>query len=82
VSNKECYKAPDYLWTKAILYRIIRMIIVFLSSWIVLNDTSTALSIMSVDVLAATIFYYVFDKSWPAIANWITHIKLKIKYRI
>ena len=71
----------DLLWIKAILYRMVRMLIVFWSSWFILDDTSTALSIMSVDVLAATIFYWGFDKSWPWIHKKITAILLNWKYR-
>jgi len=74
-------KPMDLLWLKAILYRIVRMGIVFLSSFFILGDTSIAISIMSVDVVAATIFYYLFDKWWCYIESWLQQLILKIKYR-
>ncbi len=69
------------LFIKAILYRVIRMIIVFLSSFSILGDTSTALSIMSIDMVAATLFYYFFDRAWPSIESKLKSIVLLIKYR-
>ena len=69
------------LIVKAIIYRFFRMIIVFMSSFFILGDTSIAISIMSVDVLAATVFYYLFDKYWDKIAVKILSIVQTIKYR-
>jgi uncharacterized membrane protein len=74
-------KPQNLLWLKAILYRIVRMGIVFLSSFFILGDTNIAISIMSVDVIAATIFYYLFDKWWCYIEEWIQSLIIKIKYR-
>jgi uncharacterized membrane protein len=72
---------PSFLWVKAILYRVIRMGIVFLSSFFILGDTSVALSIMSVDVIAATFFYYFFDLWWCHIEGYIQRIYIYIKYK-
>jgi len=77
--NNKC-ESLDFLWIKAIIYRIIRMFIVFLSSFFVLGNTHTALSIMSIDVIAATIFYYYFDLWWFTIEKYIQRIFISIKY--
>ena len=66
---------------KAFIYRIFRMIIVFLSGFLILGEVSSAVSIMSVDVLAATVFYYYFDKYWPWIEKKVQHLILRWKYR-
>jgi len=69
------------LLIKAFIYRIFRMIIVFISGYLVLGDPSIAISIMSIDVIAATIFYYYFDKYWKTLENLIQGVYLKWKYR-
>jgi len=71
----------DLLWLKAIIYRLLRMVIVFISSYIVLNNTDTALNIMSVDVIAATILYYWYDKYWFTMEAFFRKQWMKYKYR-
>jgi len=74
--------APDFLWIKAILYRIVRILIVFISGYFVLDDPTTALEIAGVDMIAATLFYWWFDKSWCYIQEKIQNIYLRWKYRL
>jgi len=74
-------KPVDLLWVKAILYRLVRMGIVFLSSFFILGETTVALSIMSVDVIAATLFYYFFDKYWCHIEEKLQQMFIHWKYR-
>ena len=66
---------------KALIYRVIRLGIVFLSAIFILKDTQDALSIAGLDTVVATIFYYWYDKLWPILDIKITSIKRKIKYR-
>jgi uncharacterized membrane protein len=72
---------PDLLWLKAILYRIVRIIIVFISGYFILDDATVAVSIAGVDMVAATLFYYYFDKFWCVIESYLHKIYLKWKYR-
>jgi len=74
-------KTPSLLWLKAILYRIVRIFIVFVSGFFILGDTSAALEIAGVDMIAATLFYYYFDKFWCNIENFFNKAYLKWKYR-
>jgi uncharacterized membrane protein len=72
---------PNLLWLKAILYRIIRILIVFISGYFILDNASAAISIAGVDMIAATIFYYYFDKFWCKIENYLHRQYMKWKYR-
>jgi len=72
---------PNLLWLKAILYRIVRIFIVFISGYFILGDTTTAVSIAGVDMVAATLFYYYFDKWWCKIEDYLHKIYLRWKYR-
>lgn len=76
-----CKKTPDLLWLKAIIYRIVRICIVFISGYFILGDTSVAMEIAGVDMVAATLFYYYFDKSWGFIETRLKQLYLKWKYR-
>ena len=70
------------LGTKAIVYRIMRILIVLFVSLIVLGDVSTAISISMIDAIIATIYYYYFDKYWDKYFKKLVHkIYIKIKYR-
>jgi len=69
------------LWLKAILYRIVRIGIVFISGFFILGDPSSALRIAGIDTIAATLFYFYFDKFWEVINAKITYVTLKWKYR-
>jgi uncharacterized membrane protein len=71
----------NLLWVKAIIYRIIRILIVFISGYFILDDASIAVSIAGVDMIAATLFYYYFDKFWCKIEDYINRLYLKWKYR-
>lgn len=55
--------------------------IVFIYGYFILGDTSTAMEIAGVDMIAATLFYYYFDKSWCWIDSKLQKIYLKWKYR-
>jgi len=72
---------PSLLWLKAIIYRIVRICIVFISGYFILGDTSTAMEIAGVDLIAATLFYYYFDKWWCHLERKIRQLYLKWKYR-
>jgi uncharacterized membrane protein len=72
---------PNLLWLKAIIYRIVRILIVFISGYFILGDTSIAMSIAGIDMIAATLFYYYFDKFWCKIENYLYKLYLKWKYR-
>jgi len=65
---------------KAIIYRIIRTGIIFLSSFLITHQTTVALSIISIDVVLATLFYYFYDISWNKIEKYIKNIYIRIKY--
>ena len=69
-----------YLIIKAIIYRVIRIIIVFISGFIALGNPLIAINIALIDMIAATIFYYYFDRFWTKIEGFIDQIYLKIKY--
>jgi len=66
---------------KAIIYRIIRILILLIISYIVLGNIGTALSISLIDAIIATIYYYYFDKLWTKFETKVDHWKLEYKYR-
>jgi len=74
-------QSTKLLWIKAILYRVVRIVIVFISGYFILGDTSAAVSIAGVDMVAATLFYYYFDRWWCIIEEYLHKIYLKWKYR-
>jgi uncharacterized membrane protein len=76
-----CKVQPNLLWLKAIIYRIIRITIVFISSYFILDDINSAASIAGIDMIAATLFYYYFDKFWCKIENYLYKLYIKWKYR-
>jgi uncharacterized membrane protein len=55
--------------------------IVFISGYFVLDNIEDAVSIAGVDMIAATLFYYYFDRGWPSIANALQRFKRRWKYR-
>ena len=66
---------------KAIVYRVLRIILLLLTAYLVLGDISTAISISAIDAIIATVYYYFFDKGWSAFEKKIEHWKLEFKYR-
>jgi uncharacterized membrane protein len=69
------------LWLKAIIYRVVRILIVFISGYFILDDATTAVSIAGIDMVAATLFYYYFDKCWSTIELYIRKQYRRWKYR-
>jgi len=74
-------KKPDFLFLKAIIYRIFRIFIVFIAGFITTGEPFIALNIALVDMVAATAFYYYFDKFWNKISIFIENLYIKIKYK-
>jgi len=66
---------------KAIVYRVIRILLLLIVSYFVLGSITTALSISLIDAVIATVYYYFFDKTWDKFEDKIEHYKLKYKYR-
>ena len=67
---------------KAIVYRILRIILLLITSFLVLGDISTAISISAIDAIVATIYYYYFDKIWDnTIKPIVENARLRVKYR-
>jgi uncharacterized membrane protein len=66
---------------KAIVYRIIRILLLLLVSYFVLGNITAALSISLIDAVIATVYYYYFDKIWDKFEKKIEHYKLEYKYR-
>jgi len=66
---------------KAIVYRIIRILILLAVSYFILGSISAALSISLIDAIIATVYYYFFDKAWNKFEDKIEHWKLEYKYR-
>jgi len=52
---------------KSILYRLIRILLLLLTSFLILGNIETAFSISIIDAVIATIYYYYFDKFWKRI---------------
>ena len=69
------------LWLKALIYRVVRILIVFISGYFVLDNIEDAVSIAGVDMVAATLFYYYFDRGWPYLEKKFQQWKRKWKYR-
>jgi len=69
------------LLLKSIVYRVLRIILLFITSYIMLDSIETAISISLVDAVIATIYYYYFDKIWETVEIKIKHFLLSIKYR-
>jgi len=46
-----------------------------------LDNASIAMEIAGIDMVAATIFYYFYDRWWTTINKYIQRIHMKIKYR-
>jgi len=66
---------------KAIVYRILRILLLLITAYFVLGNISAALSISAIDAIIATLYYYYFDKSWSIFEKKIEHWKLEYKYR-
>jgi len=66
---------------KAIIYRIIRILLLLGVSYFVLGNITVALSISLIDPVIATIYYYFFDKMWDKFEAKVIHWKLEYKYR-
>ena len=66
---------------KAIVYRLIRILILLLVSYLVLGNLTAALSISFIDAIVATVYYYYFDKLWAKFEIKAEHWKLEYKYR-
>ena len=66
---------------KAIVYRIIRILILLAVSYFILGSISAALSISLIDAIIATVYYYFFDKAWNNFEGKVEHWKLSYKYR-
>jgi len=71
---------PKFLVIKAIIYRIIRICIVFIAGLITTGEPFTALNIALVDMSAATLFYYYFDTFWSKIEGNIEEVYIRWKY--
>jgi len=54
----------NILIIKSIVYRIIRIVLLFATTYLVLGDISSAISISIIDTIIATIYYYYFEKMW------------------
>jgi len=66
---------------KSIIYRILRILLLLIVSFIILGNINTALSISLLDALIATIYYYYFDIIWEKITPSIRELIIRIKYR-
>ena len=66
---------------KAIIYRVIRILLLLAVSYFVLGNITTALSISFIDAIIATIYYYFFDKGWDKFESKANHWRLEWKYR-
>jgi len=55
------------LIVKSIIYRIIRVFILFTISILVGRDINIAISISVIDLFVATIYYYFFEIIWEKI---------------
>jgi len=69
------------LFIKAIIYRIVRICIVFISGYFILGDPMAAISIAAIDMIAATIFYWYFDIIWVKIEKSLIELYIRWKYR-
>ena len=66
---------------KSIVYRVLRIIISFIVSYLVVGDLSTAAAISAVDAVVATVYYYYFDKLWDKFLPRTKHLMNTVKYR-
>ena len=66
---------------KAIVYRVLRIILLLITAYFILGNLTVALSISAIDAVIATIYYYFFDKGWSVFEAKIEHWKLEWKYR-
>ena len=66
---------------KAIVYRVLRILLLLITAFIVLGSIKTAISISLIDAVVATVYYYYFDKAWVKFELWFKHKKLEYKYR-
>jgi len=66
---------------KSIIYRVLRILLLLIVSFIILGNINTALSISLLDALIATIYYYYFDIVWEKITPSIKELGIRIKYR-
>jgi len=71
----------NFLFIKALLYRIIRIGIVLFSAWFISGSFVSATTIALFDAVLATGFYYYFDRTWIKIEDKISHLYIKWKYR-
>ena len=59
--NKDSHK--DTL-IKTVVWRIIATLITFLTAYIVTGNTTLAISVGSLDFIAKTIGYYIYERLW------------------
>jgi len=62
---------------KAVVYRMIRILLLWTIALIILDNPKDALTISLVDAIAATIYYYYFDKIWSHIEIRYSNKKIK-----
>jgi len=56
---------------KSIIYRILRVLIVLIVSYVVTGDISSSINISLIDAIVATIYYYYFDVYWDKISKFL-----------
>jgi len=67
---------------KSIIYRIFRVLLLLIVSYVVLGDISEAISISLIDMMIATAYYYYFDRVWDKyLSPFFKNLYIKIKYR-
>jgi len=67
---------------KAVLYRVFRILLLLVVSYVVLGDIKSALSISVIDAIIATVYYYYFDVVWEKYLHpGIYELKIRFKYR-
>jgi len=81
VNTTEQILGAIVLILKAIIYRILRILLLLITAYFVLGDIGVALSISGIDAIIATIYYYFFDKGWDKFEKKIKHWRLEWKYR-
>jgi uncharacterized membrane protein len=69
------------LIVKSFIYRVLRVILLLIISYLVLGDIKDALSISFIDMAVATLYYFYFEKGWDKFGEpFFKEVLLRAKY--
>lgn len=65
------------LLAKALVYRVLRILLLLVTAYLVIGNIEEAMSISAIDAVVATVYYYYFDKAWCSLSSRVEDRKLR-----